>query len=51
MNTTEVEHFETNPYHRGAVRLRYYYGDGKVAGLAIKPVTAYRETLTSLMLR
>ena len=35
----------------GAVRLRHYDDVGKVADLSIKPVTAYRETLTSLMLR
>ena len=51
MNAAEIEHFESNPYHRDAVRLRRYDDDGKVAGLTIKPVTAYRETLTSLMLR
>ncbi len=49
MNAAEIEHFEANPYHRDAVRLRRYDDDGKVAGLTIKPVTAYRETLTSLM--
>jgi len=48
MNTAEVERFEANPYHRDAVRLRHYDDDGKVAGLTIKPVTAYREILTSL---
>ena len=49
MNATEIEQFKTNPHHRDAVRLRRYDDDGKVAGLTIKPVTAYRETLTSLM--
>jgi phosphonate degradation associated HDIG domain protein len=51
MNAAEIEHFEANPHHRDAVSLRRYDDDGKVAGLTIKPVTAYRETLKSLMLQ
>ena len=51
MNATEIEHFEANPYHRDATRLRRYDDDGKIAGLTIKPVTAYRDTLTSLLPR
>lgn len=51
MNEAEIRGFETSPHHRDAVKLRRYDDDGKVAGLDIKPVTAYRETLTSLMLR
>jgi phosphonate degradation associated HDIG domain protein len=49
MNAAEIERFEANPYHRDAVRLRYYDDDGKVAGLTIKPVTDYRDTLESLL--
>lgn len=49
MNTAEVEKFETRPYHKDAVRLRLYDDDGKVAGLTIKPVTGYRDTLESLL--
>ena len=51
MNATEIEHFKTNPHHQDAVRLRRYDDDGKIAGLTIKPVTAYREILTSLLPR
>ena len=49
MDAAEVTAFEANPHHREAVRLRLYDDDGKVAGLDIKPVTEYRETLASLV--
>lgn len=49
MNNEEIARFEANPYHRDAVRLRLYDDDGKVAGLTIKPVTAYREQLEALL--
>ena len=48
MSAAEIEAFEANPHHRDAVRLRLYDDDGKVAGLTIKPVTDYRETLAAL---
>ncbi len=51
MNSAEVETFEANPWHRDAIRLRHYDDDGKVAGLAIKPIAEYRELLESLSLR
>jgi len=50
MSPTEVEQFEANPHHKDAVQLRLYDDDGKVAGLTIKPVTEYRQTLESLLL-
>ncbi len=50
MDASEVESFEANPYHRDAVRLRYYDDDGKVAGLAIKPIGEYRPLLESLLM-
>lgn len=49
MSPAEVEHFEANPYHKQAVKLRLYDDDGKIAGLEIKPVTDYRVTLESLV--
>ena len=49
MDDAEVRAFEANPHHRQAVKLRLYDDDGKVAGLTIKPVTDYRETLESLV--
>ncbi|MBT8433027.1 MAG: HD domain-containing protein [Gammaproteobacteria bacterium] len=49
MSRAEVERFESNPYHKQAVRLRLYDDDGKVAGLEIKPVTEYRATLEALV--
>jgi len=49
MNAREIEDFEANPCHRDAVRLRLYDDDGKIAGLDIKPVTAYRDILESLV--
>ena len=49
MSAAEIEAFEANPLHREAVRLRRYDDDGKVAGLAIKPVTEYRDLMTALL--
>lgn len=51
MNATEITRFEANPWHQDAVKLRLYDDDGKVAGLSIKPVTAYRATLETLLSR
>jgi phosphonate degradation associated HDIG domain protein len=50
MNAAEIERFEANPHHREAVRLRLYDDDGKVAGLTILPVSAYRETLEAQLI-
>jgi gamma-butyrobetaine dioxygenase len=50
MNAAEIEGFEANPYHREAVRLRLYDDDGKVAGLTIEPVSAYREALEAQLI-
>lgn len=47
MGPEEIARFEANPWHRDAVKLRLYDDDGKVAGLNIKPVTAYRAVLAS----
>ncbi len=49
MSAAEVEAFERNPHHRDALRVRRYDDDGKVDGLAIEPVTAYRERLQNLL--
>lgn len=49
MSIAEVALFEANPYHQDAVRLRLYDDEGKVAGLSIKPVSDYRDTLESLL--
>jgi len=49
MTAGEIRAFETNPHYRDAVKLRLYDDDGKVAGLTIKPVTDYRQTLESLV--
>ena len=51
MSETEVEAFEANPYHRSAVKVRFYDDDGKVAGLTIKPVSEYRGLLESLLIQ
>lgn len=51
MSADEVAAFEANPHHLAAVRLRHYDDDGKVAGLAIDPVTSYRRTLETLLVR
>jgi [1-hydroxy-2-(trimethylamino)ethyl]phosphonate dioxygenase len=51
MNSAEIKVFEANPHHQDAVRLRLYDDDGKVAGLTIKPVTSYRDTLQSQVLK
>ena len=51
MNAAEIATFEANPHHRAAVKLRRYDDDGKVAGLTISPVTSYRQTLESLVVR
>ena len=48
MSAAEIASFEANPHHREAVKLRLYDDDGKVAGLSIEPVTAYRDLLASL---
>ena len=50
MKNAEVEGFEANPHHLAAVKLRHYDDDGKVAGLTIEPVGAYRHTLETLLL-
>lgn len=47
MSAEEIVRFEANPYHADAVKLRLYDDDGKVAGLAIEPVSAYRAAMAS----
>lgn len=49
MLEAEIEQFRANSYHQDAVQIRLYDDDGKVAGLTIKPITDYRETLESLL--
>jgi phosphonate degradation associated HDIG domain protein len=50
MTKTEIETFESSPYHQVAIQLRRYDDDGKVAGLEIKTVQGYKSTLQSLLL-
>jgi predicted HD phosphohydrolase len=50
MNNLEVKVFESNPYHLSAVKARHYDDDGKVFGLAIRPIKDYRAQLESLLL-
>ena len=50
MTQTEIEMFESSPYHQYAIQIRRYDDDGKVAGLEIKPVDSYRDKLESLLL-
>jgi predicted HD phosphohydrolase len=45
MTTTEVRIFERNPAGRGAARLRGWDDGGKVDGLEVAPLGAYRELL------
>jgi phosphonate degradation associated HDIG domain protein len=49
MDIDEIAQFEARPYYREAVKLRLYDDDGKVAGLTIKPVTEYRDTMSTLL--
>jgi predicted HD phosphohydrolase len=49
MTETEIEAFESSPYHQAAVQLRHYDDDGKVAGLDIKPVQSYQNMLQSVL--
>ena len=49
MTETEIEAFESSPYHQAAVQLRRYDDNGKVAGLDIKPVQGYQNMLQSLL--
>ena len=49
MSAEEVREFETNAHYREAVQLRLYDDDGKVAGLTIEPVSAYRQKIESLL--
>ncbi len=49
MSPAEVEDFESNPWHRDAVRLRRYDDDGKVRGLNIRPVTDYQDVMAGLL--
>jgi phosphonate degradation associated HDIG domain protein len=51
MSAKEVQEFETRPFYREAVKLRLYDDEGKVAGLTIKPVTEYRETMAALLIQ
>ena len=51
MSDAEVAEFEANPYHQSAVKARLYDDDGKIAGLHIKPVAAYRDKLESLLVQ
>jgi phosphonate degradation associated HDIG domain protein len=51
MDRDEVRQFEARPFYREAVKLRLYDDDGKVAGLTIKPVNEYRETMAALLIQ
>jgi predicted HD phosphohydrolase len=45
MSTSEVEDFESNPYHQTALKARHYDDDGKIVGLDIKPIKDYRAQI------
>ena len=49
MSAAEVAAFERNPHHRDAVQVRRFDDDGKIDGLTIEPVTAYRDRLQALL--
>lgn len=48
MTPREVAEFEANPHHRDAVRLRAWDDAGKVEGLEVAPLEAYRSLLSTL---
>ena len=50
MTRTEIETFESSPYHQSAVQVRRYDDNGKVAGLKIEPIANYRDKLQSLLM-
>ena len=45
MSRDEVAHFEREPYHQDAVRVRRWDDQGKVAGLKVPPLESYRALL------
>lgn len=49
MSSVEVQAFESNPYHPSALKVRHYDDDGKVVGLAIKPIKEYRTRIEALL--
>ncbi len=49
MSDTEVANFAANPHHQAACQLRRYDDNGKVQGLDIKNVTAYRPQIEILL--
>lgn len=51
MNASEVHHFESNPHHQDAVRLRRWDDQAKVAGLVTPPIEHFRERLQSVVRR
>ncbi len=51
MNAAEIKQFESNPNYLDALQLRRYDDDGKLIGLKINPITAYREQLESLLIQ
>ena len=48
MSDDEVRVFEDNPHHRDALLLREWDDHGKVAGLDVVPLDAYRPLLETL---
>lgn len=48
MSPREVKEFEANPHHRDAIRLRAWDDAGKIEGLEVPPLDAYRELLSTL---
>ncbi len=48
MSREEVAHFETEPYHRDAVKVRQWDDQGKVAGLATPTLGDYRDWIEEL---
>lgn len=50
MSAREVAHFETEPFHRDAIRVRRWDDQGKVEGLGTPGLEAYRAMLDGLAL-
>ncbi len=48
MSAQEVAEFEASPYHKDAVKLRYYDDDGKVADRTIHKIGYYKPLLEQL---
>jgi predicted HD phosphohydrolase len=48
MSAAEAAHFETEPYHEDAIRVRRWDDQGKIPGLPTPPLEAYRAWIMAL---